>query len=134
MFGLLKDTRVVGKAHTLIQRPPKDIFDFVGANFLTNYPRWSPEVVELKPLTEGPVKVGTYVTRFGSTRADVRSQLSRSWLFNLANAFASKGYPTPTDATIFLIYAGRGDRQELSFPARRGQGARREIAAAQRDK
>ena len=59
MFGLLKDTRVVGKANALIQRPPKDIFDFVGANFLTNYPRWSPEVVELKPLTEGPVKVGT---------------------------------------------------------------------------
>lgn len=59
MFGLLKDTCVVGKADALIQRPPKDIFDFVGANFLTNYPRWSPEVVELKPLTEGPVKVGT---------------------------------------------------------------------------
>jgi hypothetical protein len=59
MFGLLKDTQVVGKANALIQRPPKDIFDFVGANFLTNYPRWSPEVVELKPLTEGPVKVGT---------------------------------------------------------------------------
>lgn len=59
MFGLLKDTCVVGKANALIQRPPKDIFDFVGANFLTNYPKWSPEVVELKPLTEGPVKVGT---------------------------------------------------------------------------
>ena len=41
MFGLLKDPRVVGKAYTLIQRPPKDIFDFVSANFLTNYPRWS---------------------------------------------------------------------------------------------
>ncbi len=59
MFGLLKDTRVVGKANAFIQRPPKDIFDFVGANFLTNYPRWSPEVIELKPLTEGPVNVGT---------------------------------------------------------------------------
>lgn len=59
MFGLLKDTHVIGKANALIQRPPKDIFDFVGANFLTNYPRWSPEVVELKPLTEGPVKIGT---------------------------------------------------------------------------
>ena len=75
MFGLLKDTCVVGKANALIQRPPKDIFDFVGANFLTNYPRWSP---------------------------DGRSQLSRLWLFNPVSAYASKGYPTPTDAITFL--------------------------------
>lgn len=59
MLGMFKDTPVIGKANALIQRPPQDVFDFVGANFLTNYPRWSPEVVELKPLTEGPVKVGT---------------------------------------------------------------------------
>ena len=59
MFGMFNDTPVIGKANALVERPPQDIFNFVGANFLKNYPRWSPEVVELKPLTEGPVKVGT---------------------------------------------------------------------------
>ena len=59
MFGLNKDTPVVGKADNLVQRPCKDIFNFVGANFIKNYPRWSPEVLELELLTDAPVKVGT---------------------------------------------------------------------------
>jgi hypothetical protein len=59
MFGLYKDTPVVGKANTLVKSPCKTIFNFVGANFIKNYPRWSPEVVDIESLTDGPVKVGT---------------------------------------------------------------------------
>lgn len=59
MFGLNKDTPVVGKADILIKYPCEDIFNFVGANFVKNYPRWSPEVVDLELLTDGPVNVGT---------------------------------------------------------------------------
>lgn len=59
MFGLTKDTPVVGKSDTLVERPCKDIFNFVGANFVKNYPRWSPEVVDLELLTDGPVNIGT---------------------------------------------------------------------------
>ncbi len=59
MFGLYKDTSVVGKANTLVKSPCKTIFSFVGANFIKNYPRWSPEVVDLESLTDGSVKVGT---------------------------------------------------------------------------
>jgi hypothetical protein len=59
MFGLNKNTPVVGKAEIKVQRPCEDIFSFVGANFIKNYPRWSPEVVDIESLTDGSVKVGT---------------------------------------------------------------------------
>jgi len=59
MFGLNKDTPVVGKAETKVKSPCEDVFSFVGADFIKNYPRWSPEVVELESLTDGDVKVGT---------------------------------------------------------------------------
>ena len=59
MFGLNKDTPVVGKADIKVQSPCKEVFSFVGANFIKNYPKWSPEVVELESLTDGVVKVGT---------------------------------------------------------------------------
>ena len=39
MFSLNKDTPVVGKAETLVNCSSKDIFSFVGANFIKNYPR-----------------------------------------------------------------------------------------------
>jgi ribosome-associated toxin RatA of RatAB toxin-antitoxin module len=59
MFGLLKETPVVGKANALINSPNEKLFEFIGNNLLENYPRWSPEVRELEKLTDGPVKQGT---------------------------------------------------------------------------
>ncbi|MBL78960.1 MAG: polyketide cyclase [Nitrosomonadaceae bacterium] len=59
MFSLNKDTPVVGKAEIKIESPCKHVFSFVGTDFIKNYPKWSPEVVELQLLTTGPVKVGT---------------------------------------------------------------------------
>lgn len=59
MFGLNKDTPVVGKSDIKVLSPCKEVFSFVGADFIKNYPRWSPEVVDLQSLTDGVVKVGT---------------------------------------------------------------------------
>ncbi|SER77848.1 hypothetical protein SAMN05421690_10749 [Nitrosomonas sp. Nm51] len=59
MFGLLKQTPVVGKSSALIRGPSDKLFNFIGVELLENYPRWSPEVKKLEKLTDGPVKVGT---------------------------------------------------------------------------
>jgi len=50
---------VVAKASVVIQKPVEDVYHFISDEFFDNYPRWSPEVVELKSLSEGPVKLGT---------------------------------------------------------------------------
>lgn len=34
------------------------VSEFIALEFIANYPRWSSEVVELKALTEGPVRIG----------------------------------------------------------------------------
>ena len=47
------------QASTLISRPPEQVFHFVAIDFLQNYERWSPEVISLQALSEGPVRVGT---------------------------------------------------------------------------
>ncbi len=47
------------QASTTIARPAEDVFNFVAVDFLKNYARWSPEVISLQPLSEGPVRVGT---------------------------------------------------------------------------
>jgi hypothetical protein len=59
MFGLNKDTPVVGKSGIKVQSPPDEVFRFVGSDFIKNYPKWSPEVVNLESLTDGDVNVGT---------------------------------------------------------------------------
>jgi hypothetical protein len=50
---------VKAQATTMIARPAEPVFDFIAADFFANYPRWSPEVVELKRLSPGPLQVGT---------------------------------------------------------------------------
>lgn len=59
MFNLFSDKPVVGKASIVIRKPDEHVFNFIGADLLTNYPRWSPEVRELEKLTDGPLGLGT---------------------------------------------------------------------------
>src|SRR6184192_4368691 len=59
MFSLGSKEPVIGKARILIECSPGDIFRYLGDGFFENYPKWSPEVVELERITEGPVRLGT---------------------------------------------------------------------------
>ena len=59
MFNFGSKEPVIGKARILIECSPTDIFGYLGDGFFENYPKWSPEVVELECLSDGPVKLGT---------------------------------------------------------------------------
>jgi len=59
MFNLGSTEPVVGKASVSISSTPEEVFEFIGVNFFTNYPKWSPEVVKLERLTDGPVQLRT---------------------------------------------------------------------------
>lgn len=59
---------VTAKTSIEVACPPADIFKFIGDDFIQNYPKWSPEVKELKQITPGSVKIGTIVRQ---VRVDV---------------------------------------------------------------
>jgi len=42
-----------------IRRPVGDVFDFVALHCYDNHPHWEPEVLEIRRLTDGPVRVGS---------------------------------------------------------------------------
>lgn len=49
---------ITAKADVLIFQKIAPVYHFIALNFVTNYPRWSAEVVELEPLSTGPVQLG----------------------------------------------------------------------------
>ena len=49
---------VKAQSRTLIHCPLPDVYGFVVEDFVRNYPRWSPEVQHLRPLTDGPLDLG----------------------------------------------------------------------------
>ncbi len=50
---------VVGRSSVIIGKRAEEVFRFIGEDFFENYPKWSPEVKNLKALSDGPVRVGT---------------------------------------------------------------------------
>lgn len=50
---------VKAETSTLVRSSPEQLFNFIAVDFFDNYPRWSPEVIELETLTEGPIGLGT---------------------------------------------------------------------------
>jgi hypothetical protein len=59
LLGLVSTKSVIGRASIVVECSTAEVFKFIGDNFFQNYPKWSPEVVELKQITPGPVKIGT---------------------------------------------------------------------------
>jgi len=58
MFGLATAKPISATARALVGCPLGSAFSFVGHGFFQNYTRWSPQVVELQPLSEGPIRPG----------------------------------------------------------------------------
>ena len=50
---------VVGRSSVIIRKSAEEVFRFIGEDFFENYPKWSPEVKNLRALSDGPVRVGT---------------------------------------------------------------------------
>ena len=58
MFNLATSKPISTKAQAVLQCPIGSAFDFVGHGFFRNYASWCPQVVELEPLSDGPVRPG----------------------------------------------------------------------------
>ena len=43
----------------LIRRPVHEVFDFVATHQFENHPKWEPEVLSIRKLTDGPLRTGT---------------------------------------------------------------------------
>ena len=107
-----------------IGRTPESVFDVIGTHLYENHPRWEAEVVEIRPLTPGPVRFGsraimireehgrrsesTYeVTAFEPRRAIAFRHLDGPMGFTLRFALAPLG-DSATDLTVDVDMAPRG--------------------------
>jgi hypothetical protein len=42
-----------------VDKTPAEVFDFIGTHCYVNHPKWENEVVEIRPLTPGPIGLGS---------------------------------------------------------------------------
>ena len=106
-----------------VHRDVDTVFDTIGTHLYENHPRWEAEVIEIRPLTEGPIRVGsralmvrqdgrrrsesTYeVTRFEPGRGLAVKHLDGPFDFALSWDMVAAG--TDTDLTVRVAIALRG--------------------------
>jgi hypothetical protein len=95
MFNLFSNTPVVGKSSTEIQCPSEIIFDFIGTNLLTNYPKWSPEVRELEKLSNDPVTQGTLFRQVRVDQGNRSESTFKVTIFNPVSRICFEGVSNP---------------------------------------
>lgn len=114
MLGLFKDSPVVGKASTLIQSPNDNLFNFIGNNLLTNYPKWSPEVKELEKLTDGPVKLGTVCRQVRIDQGNRSESTFKVKIFDAGSRICFEGISNPYRCD-YLIESVNSSDSRLTF-------------------
>ena len=115
MFGLLKDIQVTGKAGAVIQRQCDDIFNFVGTNFFKNYPRWSPEVLDLKSLTEGPMRLGTLCRQVRIDQGNRSESTFKVTAFQPDRRICFEGVSNPYRCDYILEPASPASASRITF-------------------
>ncbi len=106
---------VVGRAEIVIRSTPDTIFEFIGVGFFSNYPRWSPEVVELEQLSDGEIGVGTMARQ---VRIDQRRRLESSFQvtkFEVGKCVEFKGVPDPFRCTFDIRAIDPAAKTSLTF-------------------
>jgi len=106
---------IVGRATIMINSAPDAVFAYIGHDFFVNYPKWSPEVVELEPLSSGPIQLGTMVRQ---VRVDQRRRIEtrfRVTAFDDGRCLRFAGVPDPFVCTYELQRAAAPNSTSLTF-------------------
>jgi hypothetical protein len=108
----------------LIDRPLPEVFDYVATHHDENHPNWEPEVLAIRKVTDGPLRVGSEavmtrrdfgytrdvpysVTEFEPERVIAMRSVERSLTFDIAFRFAPRG-PEKTELITVVDIAASG--------------------------
>ena len=106
---------VIGKANIEVNCSPAEIFKFIGDDFFKNYPKWSPEVKELKQITPGPVKIGTMARQ---VRIDVGRRTEANFkitIYEQNSRLGFAGVPDPFRCIYDFEEINSGKATKLTF-------------------
>lgn len=115
MFNLGSKDPVVGSASITIGHPTEDLFRFIGVDFFRNYPKWSPEVIQLESLTEGPVKLGTVIRQVRVDQGHRTDSKFRVNIFEPNKRLCFAGVSDPYRCTYELSELNGGNASRLTF-------------------
>lgn len=115
MFNLGSKEPVVGKASIMVDCPSDLVFDFITLGFFKNYPRWSPEVIQLEAMTEGPVRLGTVARQVRIDQGHRTESKFKVTQYEKNRLLCFVGIPDPYRCTYEMIEIPNSNKTRLTF-------------------
>ncbi len=111
------DKPVVGMASVVVNRPAQEVFKYIGDDFFQNYPKWSPEVKEIKQITSGPLRFGTMArqSRIDQGRRTENNFKVTTYEQNTRIVFAGTTDPFRCIYDLKEINSGRSTKLTFTF-------------------
>lgn len=95
MFGLISNHASTGTASIFINKPVEHVFHFIAVDFFENYPRWSPEVLELEPLTDPPLQLNSLVRQVRLDQGQRSESTFKVTKYQVAQSLVFEGVSNP---------------------------------------
>lgn len=102
-------------AHVEIARPVTTVYGFVVHEFVANYPRWSPEVVELEPLDGRELALGRRTRQVRVDRGRRSETVVRVTALEEPHHVEFTSEQSPWFRIRFEFTPGRAGTTELAF-------------------
>lgn len=106
---------IAARAEVLVFEEAEAVFRFVALDFPRNYPRWSPEVSALEPLSTGPVQTGYRARQVRVDRGHRSDSIFEVSEMDVPRRVVFRGVSAPYVSTYEFADLGGSTRLAFSF-------------------
>jgi Polyketide cyclase / dehydrase and lipid transport len=106
---------VTGESSIVIDEPQGVVFSFIAENYFDNYQKWAPEVIEVEPLTEKKVIVGTKGKQIREDNGETVESIFEVTEFSPHSRFVLQGLSPRYQSTYVTEANDQSDQTKLTF-------------------
>lgn len=106
---------VTGESSVIIDKPQDVVFSFVAENYFDNYRKWAPEVIDVQPLAEAKVVVGTKGKQIREDNGEQVESIFEVTEFSPHSRFVLQGISPRYQSTYVTEANDQFDQTKLTF-------------------
>ena len=115
MWSFHTENSAKAEATITIKREIWKVFTFVATDFVSNYPRWSPEVEQVTAVSDGPMRVDYRIQQRRADRTDDVESLLRITMFEPPSLFSYESLSEPYHGQYAFSDLPQSQGTELKF-------------------
>lgn len=115
MWSFHTESSAKAEATITINQESEKVFDFVASDFVSNYPRWAPEIELVTARSEGPIRVDYRLSLRRAETTDETEYFLRVTIFEPPTRFSYESLSEPYHGHYFFSDLEQALTTQLTF-------------------